>query len=81
VERVEISKNIEKAVELLPKSGQEVSVKDLRNGLKSYGINDLDATAAIKEMGINDRRIKSRRNSYLKTKTLDDIMIRRTDNY
>lgn len=76
-----LAQDIEKTIQLLPKSGQEISVKDLKAGLRNYGITDDAATSAIREMGTNDRRIKARRNSYLKSKTIDDILLKRVDNF
>ena len=59
-----LARDIEKTVQLLPRSGQEVSVKDLKIGLKNYGLDEDTATKVIREVGTNDKRIRARRNSY-----------------
>lgn len=70
-----LANDVEKAVQLVP-TGIEISVRDLKTGLKKYGYNEDYANKIVRECGSNDTRIKSRKHSY--SSDIGEIRLERT---
>lgn len=60
-----LARYVDKAVNLLPYNGSEVSVGDVKRTLiNSYDLDPKLADRVIKEVGLNDYRVQARNHSY-----------------
>ena len=71
----QLSHDVEKVVKLL--GDQEVQIKDLRSTLNAYGFDTEYQNKLLHFAGENDKRVRSRRNSYVHSTTFDDIILRK----
>lgn len=72
----QFARDVERTVSLLPESGEEVAVKDLKKALvKEWCMEGDRADKIIKEIGTNDVRVSSR--NHAMDKSIGEIRLRK----
>lgn len=72
----QFARDVERTVSLLPQSGEEIAVKDLKNALvNQWYMDEKRADKVIKEVGTNDDRVSAR--NHAMSKNVEEIRLRK----